>query len=213
MQTKLCSSLKTTHKIERGDTMLDFINGIMFYEQGDGGGGDPAPEADPKKEGDPEPEPKGDDPKPYKSFSSEEEYLNSLKSERSKAKNELLKEMGVSSVDEAKSRYKKADELESEVNTYKTKNSELQEKLVLTENGVKDDYAEEALSLAKSKVGEDKDLSTALGEVINKFPMMASKTQTTKPNVGGDKNDGKPDEDDQGKVKEGLKTKYPWLKI
>lgn len=185
--------------------MLEFIKNMKFYEAEDGQGGDGSgtENNDSNDEGE----------TPYKSFKNESEYLNTLKSERSKAKNELMKELGISSVDEAKATFKKAGELESELNTYKTKTSELEESLTLTKHGVKDDYAEEALSLAKSKVNDDTDLSTALGEVIKKFPMMASKTQSEKPNVGGDKSGDKDDKDDQGKVKENLKSKYPWLDI
>jgi hypothetical protein len=189
--------------------LLEILNNMKFYEADDGDG-DGAGAEDKNEDN------KGDDgkevEKPYKSFKEESDYLNTMKSERSKAKNELMKELGISSVDDAKTTFKKASDLEGEINTYKTKTSELEESLTLTKNGVKDDYADEALSLAKSKVGEDKDLATALGEVIKKFPMMASKAQQVE-SVGSDKGGEDKGQDDQGKVKSELKKKYPWLDL
>jgi len=181
--------------------LFELLSNMNYYEsdngQGEGAGSDNDNNENQSQED-----------KPYKSFKDESEYLNTLKSERSKAKNDLMKELGISSVDEAKATFKKAGELEGELNTFKTKTSELEEQLTLTKNGVKDEYAEEALSLAKSKVGDDKDLSTALGEVIKKFPMMASKAQPNV-NVGGDKGDNKDEETDQGKIKNHISKKRP----
>lgn len=186
--------------------MLEFISNMKFYESDDGQG---------EGAGDNVEETKVEETKTsYKSFETEDEYNQAIKSERSKAKNEVLKSLGIDNLDEGKTQLTKASKLEEELRSTKVKTTELEEQLTLTKNGVKEDYAKEALELAKSKVNDEVDLSTALGEVIKKFPMMASETPTkSKPNVGGEKNNEKKDTDDQASIKENLKSKYPWLKL
>ena len=63
------------------------------------------PKVIPTTETPPVVEPKVEAPKAetdFKTFKTQEEYDNAVKSERSKAKNEVLKEMGIKSVDEVK---------------------------------------------------------------------------------------------------------------
>ena len=181
--------------------LFKLLENMNFYQAEDGGS-DGAPTPTPTPEATPT-------PTAFKSFSTEEEYNNALKSEKSKGKGEIMKELGISSVDEGKASLTKTGQLQEELNTYKTKATQLEESLTLNKLGVREDYSEEALSLAKSKVNDKVDLSTALGEVIKKFPMMTSKTQK---NIGGDKGEGDPTED-QGDIKTELNKKYPWLNL
>lgn len=106
---------------------------------------------------------------PFKSFATEEEYNKAIKSEQSKAKNELLKEMGVKSVQETKDALAKVASFD-ELNT---KYQKLEENLTLTELGVKDEFKDEALLLAKSKVTDEMGLKDALTDVIKKMPNLA----------------------------------------
>lgn len=156
-----------------------------------------------------DPKPKAEEPaKAYKTFATEEEYNNALKSERSKAKGELLKEAGVESVDQMKAKFKLADE----AGTYKAKAEKLGTDLLLNENNVNPEYSEEALTLAKAKVTEQKPLADALKDVLAKFPSMTSK-KAASPKVGQEKGKGKAADD--GSIDSYFKNnpKYDYLDL
>lgn len=141
---------------------------------------------------------------PFKVFANEEEYNKAIKSEKSKAKNEVLKELGIKSIDEAKASLTKAQTLEQELNTTKQSLNSTQEQLALIEIGVKEEYRQEALTLAKTAGG---DLKEALKAVVTKLPIM--KGTATNVNIGGQKTDPK---DTENSATPKLASKYSWIK-
>lgn len=153
------------------------------------------------------PEGKTGNEQPFKTFATEEEYNKMIKSEQSKAKNELLKEMGVKSVQETKDALAKAA-LFDELNT---KYQKLEENLVLTELGIKDEFRDEALILAKSKVTDEIGLKDALVDVIKKMPNLA-KSPVANIKIGTEKGDNKGIEEENS-VSKRITEKHPWIKF
>ena len=108
---------------------------------------------------------------PFKAFESEEEFSKFTQSISSKAKGEILKEIGGSNVNEIKdimSKGKQYDEInekytsiESKFNEVKTVNGQLQEKLILTKFNIADDFKDEFLTLAKAKVNDEVNIDAA----------------------------------------------------
>lgn len=100
---------------------------------------------------------------------SKEEYDVALKSAENRAKTEILKELGVKSIKEFKQstaeindRVSKFESLETEYNEYKSKLEEaegkishLTEQRALDKFGVKDDYRDDLLTLAKAMNSEN----------------------------------------------------------
>lgn len=173
--------------------------GFIFHEGEDGGSG--------TGEGESTTQDEQETPKePFKSFANEDEYNNAIKSERSKAKNELMKELGIKSVDEAKETFNKYATLQSEFETTKAEHQKLSEEIVLTKAGVKDDYKEEVITLARAKVSDEMTFEKAIEAVIEKMPMVIGKgfqgrvgTQSTQ-------------EENDNSVQDKLSKHYPWLK-
>jgi len=189
---------------------LQFLLNQLAFNEGDGGGDDKKP-ADPKQ--DDTDSGKGDESNEsaFKSFASEEEYNNTLKSERSKAKNEVLKELGVNKLEEAKQKISATDEVSKDLASYKSKVDNLEQDLALKDVGIKDEFKDDALTLAKARMSEGKNLTTALGEVVERMPNMASQKEGVK-KMGADKGKGK-DDDASTAQADKLKRKYPWLKL
>lgn len=144
---------------------------------------------------------------PFKSFATEEEYNKAVKSEQSKAKNELLKEMGVKSVQETKDALAKVASFD-ELNT---KYQKLEENLALTELGVKDEFKDEALLLAKSKITSEIGLKDALSDVIKKMPSLA-KAPMVDIKIGTEKGENKGIEEENSASKR-IAEKHPWIKF
>lgn len=149
--------------------------------------------------------------KPYKVFTSEEEYQKELKSAQSKAKNEILQKLGVKSVDEGTKSLTKAEELEKDLQTTLSRLQKIEEESVLVKSGIAEDYYQEALTLAKSKVNDNTTLEAAMKEVVTKFPNLLGKVKQDPLKVGGDKKPNK--EDGETQLQDTLKNKYPWLKL
>lgn len=131
---------------------------------------------------------------PFKSFATEEEFKKAIQSERSKAKGEILKELGVSSVNDfntLKSKYEDAIKDKDTINNNMTKLESdfkaLQEKNILLELNVDDKYADDTLTLARTRVSETTDLKTAVEEILTKNPNWKSQTSAIK--FGIDKSD------------------------
>ena len=148
----------------------------------------------------------------FKAFATEADYNNAIKSERSKAKNEILLELGVSNVNDGKEALTKASTIETELNTYKEKSTQLEEQLALTKLGVKESYSEEALALAKAKVSDTVDLTAALTEVAVKFPVMLGKQLATPAAIGGETSEDTASAE-EGKLSTHMMAKYPWLNL
>lgn len=123
---------------------------------------------------------------PFKSFATKDEYETAVKSERSKAQNDLLKEIGIQKVQDAKDAITKYAALETQHNELKIKANQLEETLTLKDAGIKDEYREEALTLAKAKVNEKTNLAEALKQVIAKMPIISS-VVGVKDGIGGDR--------------------------
>jgi hypothetical protein len=140
----------------------------------------------------------------FKTFASEEDFEKTLKSERSKAQAALLKELGIKSIDEGKEFLTKASTYENELETAKVELQRTKEFLALQELGVKEEYKQEALTLAKSQGG---DLKESLKSVIAKLPIMSSKVADI--NFGTDR----PKDPEEGTVQKHITNKYPWIKL
>jgi hypothetical protein len=151
-------------------------------------------------------------PAAFKEFSTEDDYNNSIKSERSKAKNEILVELGLTNVAEGKEALTKTSTLQEAFDTATTKATKLEESLALTKLGIGDDYAQEALALAKGRVNDKVDLTAALTEVSKKFPVMLGKSIVKTPDIGGERKEDTSSAD-EGTLKKNLSKKYPWLKF
>lgn len=147
--------------------------------------------------------------KPFKVFTSEEEFNKTLQSERSKAKHEVLKELNVKTVDEVKSVLTAYEAVQKTAEELKGKTSKLEEQLVVTQLGILPEFIQEAVTLAKTKA--DKPLSDALAEVVSKFPNMVAKVGV-KPEVKVG-TEAKPQENLAATQVANITKKYPWVKL
>ncbi|NLZ45513.1 MAG: hypothetical protein GX896_02360 [Clostridiales bacterium] len=179
--------------------MNDFLR--IFYSPNDGGGGagGDGGEGGTGEEGAKE---------PFKTFESEDDYNREIRSQRSKAKKEVLDELGVKSIDEAKTNLSKSATLETELNETKSKYQTLEQDYHLSKAGVKDEYKEEVITLAKAKMNDETTFDKALEAVIQKMPFVTGKAFQGQ--VGGE--GGRHDEDGTKTLTEQLSKKYPWIK-
>lgn len=145
------------------------------------------------------------EPETFKTFATEEEYNKVIKSETSKAKNSLLQEIGIKSVQEGREALTKASELEAKIAEIETKYTQAAEELVIVSANIKPEFKEEALTLAKAKVTEEVPLDKALEAVVAKLPHLLNidRQQTS---IGGDRK-----ESEEKKVSDFLANKYPHL--
>ena len=149
---------------------------------------------------------------PFKSFATEEEFNNFVKSTSSKAKHSILQEFETTSVDEGKQKMSQAEQLQKDLQIAVTRLTQLEEENAVVKLGVNEEFREEALTLARSKVSDSKTLDAALQEVTQKFPNLLKGVivQGEKiEKIGGEKTQVKPS--DANSVKDNLKKKYPWL--
>lgn len=178
--------------------MNDYLR--IFYSPNEGGGGGAGGDGG---------EGKGEEPKqPFKAFESEEEYNKTIKSERSKAKKEVLDELGIKSIDEAKTNLNKSATLETELNETRSKYQTLEQDYHLSKVGVKDEYKEEVVTLARAKVNDETTFDKALEAVVQKMPFVTGKAFQKQ--VGGE--GGQHDGDGTKTLTEQLSKKYPWIK-
>lgn len=134
---------------------------------------------------------------------------------KEKAVAEKLKELGVESIDDVKSAMQKIKEIEdanksdleklqAEKEELNAKMQELQEKATKAEYnaaivkaGVKSDYADDVLVLAKQKVSDEKDINAAINEIVEKYPHFKGE-QSSGFKVGTESKDKKkPSTDDE----------------
>lgn len=147
--------------------------------------------------------------KPFKVFTTEEEFNKALQSERSKAKHEVLKELNVNSVDAVKETLTAYEAVQKTAEELKGKTSKLEEQLLVTQMGIVPELVEEALTLAKAKTG--KPLNEALAEVVTKFPTMIGKVAVkSEVKVGTEAN---PQVDTGATTTKSITSKYPWIKL
>lgn len=147
--------------------------------------------------------------KPFKVFTSEEEFNKALQSERSKAKHEVLKELNVKTVDEIKGALTAFEAVQKTAQELQGKTSKLEEQLIVTQLGIVPEFIQEAVTLAKAKT--DKPLADALAEVVTKFPNMVAKVGN-KPEVKLG-TEAKPQQDAAATQVANIAKKYPWVKL
>jgi predicted nucleic acid-binding Zn-ribbon protein len=142
---------------------------------------------------------------------SKEDYDKAIQSAKSKAKYDILKELGINSVkefQELKNTYETAinekKTLEKSLTDMNKKNTTLEEDLLLTKLGVSEEYKNDILTLAKSKVDESHNLEAVSKELLEKYPQWRNVKETIK--MGTEKSDAAPE------VSSTLSAKYPWLK-
>ena len=142
-----------------------------------------------------------------------DEHKKALQSASSKAKFDILKELGINSVkefQELKSTYETAinekSTLEKSITDLNKKNTTLEEDLLLTKLGVSEEYKKDILTLAKSKVDEGHNLETVSKELLEKYPQWRNVKETIK--MGTEKSDF----ENKPEVSSSLSAKYPWLK-
>ena len=143
---------------------------------------------------------------------SKEDYDKAIQSAKSKAKYDILKELGINSVkefQELKSTYENTinekKTLEKSLADMNKKNTTLEEDLLLTKLGVSEEYKKDVLTLAKSKVDESHNLETVSKELLEKYPQWKNVKETIK--MGTEKS-----EDVTPEVSSTLTARYPWLK-
>lgn len=144
---------------------------------------------------------------------SETDLNKKIQSASSKAKNEILKELGINSVkdfQDLKNSYETAvnskNALEESINSLTKEKNKLNEELMLTKLGVSDEYKEDLLTLAKSKVDENNSLEDVSKSLLEKFPQFKAVKEPVR--IGTEKASIKED----FPVDEELSRKYPWLK-
>lgn len=144
----------------------------------------------------------------------EEELHKRLQSERSKSKNDILKELGINSVkefQELKNTYENAinekNTLETNLASLNKDKEKLQEDLMLSRLGVSEEYGNDLLTLAKSKVDENHSLEEVSKELLEKYPQWRNSKESIR--IGTEKTDNKAKEPE---VDSELLKKYAWLR-
>lgn len=135
-----------------------------------------------------------------------DEYDKSLQSAASKAKYDILKELGINSVNEFKTKSDDASKALSDVATLKAENENLKEDLICKELQVDDSYKDDLITLVKAKTTDSKDFKAAAQEVLNKNPNWSSAKSTVK--IGTEKSE----KIETSAVESKLADKYSWLK-
>jgi len=114
---------------------------------------------------------------------SKEEYKKAIQSSQSKAKYELLKELGINNVQEFKNlkgiydtSIKEKTDLEAKQNEITEKYKELQSDLLLEKLGVSDEYKQDLLTLAKNKVDDKHTLEDVSKDLLIKYPQWTKYT-------------------------------------
>lgn len=142
-----------------------------------------------------------------------DEYKKAIQSSASKAKFEILKELGIANVKEfhdLKTTYEQAisgkSDLETQIKNLNDEKQSLEEDLMLTKLGVSEEFKKDILTLAKSKVDENHSLSDVSKELLEKYPQWKSVKETIK--IGTERSDVK----DAPEISQELLNRFPWLK-
>ena len=143
-----------------------------------------------------------------------DEHKKALQSAASKAKFDILKELGINSVkefQELKSTYETAinekSTLEKSITDLNKKNTTLEEDLLLTKLGVSEEYKKDILTLAKSKVDEGHNLETVSKELLDRYPQWRGVKETIK--MGTERSEAEYKSDAASSP---LLAKYSWLR-
>lgn len=177
--------------------------------------GNPAPA---QESGNPNPNPTPTSPKTY----SDEELNRAKQSASSSAKNEILKELGITSVDEGKTLIQAKTTLEQKVAKMETDVEDIKkvantehQNAVMTSLGVSSDHLSDLRILALAKVGDGKDFAVIAKEVLDANPQWKATAVVPKPEIGGHSQGGQPNPQggsNPALASDSLKSKYPWLK-
>lgn len=119
----------------------------------------------------------------------EEEYKKALQSASSKAKFDILKELGVNSVQDFKKQKNEIDtiiqqnqelqkQLADKEAQHKEKIIEMENMLVLTKANIDAEYVDDVKTLAKTKVSESVTFEQAVQQVLNKNPQWTNNKET-----------------------------------
>ena len=138
---------------------------------------------------------------------SQEEYDKAIKSAASKAKGDILKELGITSVKDfaiLKESYEKSI---SDTEALRKTNEELSNKLVLKSLNVRDDNADDFISLASKRITDGKGFEQAAKEVAEAYPNMLNSPNM--PKIGTEKAESEPKKE---MYSARMLEKYPFLK-
>lgn len=141
-----------------------------------------------------------------------DEHKKALQSASSKAKYDILKELGINSVkefQELKNTYEmtinERKSLEEKLAEMSNKNTTLEEDLILTKLGVSEEYKKDVLTLAKTKIDDGHNLETVSKQLLEKYPQWKNVRETIR--MGTEKS-----EDVTPEVSSTLTARFPWLK-
>lgn len=143
---------------------------------------------------------------------SQEDVNRAVQSASSKGKNEVLKSLGITSIDEGRTKLEQAETLVQTNNDLSKQLEETKETLVLTQNQVDEKKFNDVKVLAKSRVSEQKDFASAVKEVITENPQW--RQQAIKVDMGAKDGDSKQESKIPGSKKElspELLERFPWL--
>lgn len=139
---------------------------------------------------------------------SEEDINKAVQSAAGKAKGDILKELGISSVKEFKELKKSFDEAVSTKSELESKIDYLSNQLVCKELNVKNEYRDDFIDLAKKRIKDGITFEEAAKTVSELYPSMLEKNSTYEKTGIEKKNNGK----SESKYSEELLKKYPYLK-
>lgn len=150
----------------------------------------------------------------FKLPTTKEEFEKTMKAAVNREKTNFLKELGVKSVKEYRERVSLADESLSKYQELTQANQELltkyediKQEALLDNLGVKTDYREDLVKLAKSNVSETKSFEDALKELVEtKYQHTVAKGT---PKIGFEKTNK---EKESSTISPDLQKKYNWLK-
>lgn len=169
------------------------------------------------------PEPKSDDVE-FKLPTTKEEYETQIKSAVNREKTNFLKELGVKSVKEYKEQLSKSQEAlskydeaikESQALTQKHETlsheyDTLKQTNALDRLGVRDEYREDLIKLAKDKVTENEPIETVLKNLVEtKYQYTVQGKSTVK---FGTEKSTQTTSGTESSIPTGLQNKYPFLK-
>lgn len=146
----------------------------------------------------------------------EEEFNKAIQSASSKAKNEILKDLGINSVKEFKDLQATYNTAISEKDTLVTQKTELENEIAslkinakIAALGVAEEFKDDFLELTEVKMSKtNKSFDEVSKEILEKNQHWLTANKINK--LGNDRSDV--DKKADNGVSEELKSKYPWLK-
>lgn len=147
---------------------------------------------------------------PYRTFTTEEELNKFAQSERSKAKGEILKSLGINSVSDFQSLKKTYEDAIGKAQSQEDTINNLNQKLVLKGLNVKDENTEDFIELAKKRTTNEVSFEDAAKQVAELYPtMIVGKVISSETKIGTEKQEGNKTET---KYSEEMLKKYPHLR-